>query len=87
MNCTVCNGKGYFPENHSDCSTCSGSGKVPTMSMPEVLSLLYSSRNANEWEHNCNVVKLSYEGVLPNFWHDLVINSGMYKIMQESWKY
>ena len=85
MNCTICNGRGYYKENNASCNTCGETGKVHTMSKEEVFSLMYSSKNANEWEHNCEVVSNSFEGDFPSFWADLIHVSGVFKTLQESW--
>ncbi len=86
MTCTICGGKGYFYENQAECRTCTGTGKVYTMTMDEVFNLMYSSANANEWEHNCAIVTLSYSGELPYFWYDLIIKSGVMKDLQQVWR-
>jgi len=46
------------------------------MNKEEVINLMKSSKNANEWNKNCTIVKEKCNGY-PNFWYETIIVSGI----------
>lgn len=85
MICTICNGLGYFKENQADCKTCSGSGQVYTMTSNEVFDLMYTSKSPEDWNHNVELVKLSYGGSIPPFWSDIIIKTSVLDVIRKTW--
>lgn len=47
------------------------------MQEQEVIELMKSSKNEQEWNANCNKVKLANNGY-PDFWYSSIIASGIY---------
>jgi hypothetical protein len=42
----------------------------------EVIDLMVSSRSDEEWNANCDAVKLLFGGYYPDFWYAAIIRSG-----------
>ena len=47
------------------------------MTQEEVINLMKSSKNPQEWNANCNKVKESNDNNYPNYWYAEVILSGL----------
>jgi hypothetical protein len=47
------------------------------MTKEECIALMKSSRDDNEWNHNCAKVKAAHGGGYPNYWYSTFIASGM----------
>lgn len=55
------------------------------MTQEEVLDLMKSSNSEQEWNANCDKVKSSFRGNYPQWWFALIIMSGVYNQVSESW--
>jgi len=55
------------------------------MSKEEVVALMESSRNEDEWNANCDTVKRKCNGY-PSFWFQTIIVSGLAGRVQSSWR-
>lgn len=47
------------------------------MTKEECIALMKSSRDDNEWNHNCDKVKKAHGGGYPDYWYSTFIASGM----------
>jgi hypothetical protein len=47
------------------------------MKKEEVLSLMRSSKNSQEWNDNCDKIKKAHDGGYPDYWYAEVIASGL----------
>lgn len=54
------------------------------MTRDEVVTLMKSSTSKQEWDDNCDVVKRACSGY-PNFWYPVIIRSGLYVKVANSW--
>ncbi len=43
----------------------------------EVIDLMKSSKNSQEWKANCDKVKMAYDGQYPDYWYQVIILSGL----------
>ena len=48
------------------------------MTQQEVVDLMKSSKNEQEWDTNCDKVKAAFNGKYPKFWYMAIIASGLY---------
>lgn len=55
------------------------------MNEKEVVDLMRSSRSADDWNHNCDVVKKSWGGY-PSFWFAAIVISGVMADTARGWK-
>jgi len=56
------------------------------MTRKEVVELMKSSKNVDEWNLNCDKVKEQFQGQYPDFWYEAILVSGVYNKTVESWK-
>lgn len=54
------------------------------MDRQEVIALMQTSRNENEWNINCDTVKKNCGGY-PSFWFEALMLSGIARKIQNSW--
>lgn len=47
------------------------------MKKEEVLNLMGSSKDSNEWNSNCDKVKAAHNGGYPDYWYTEVVASGL----------
>lgn len=47
------------------------------MQKSDVVKLMESSKSENEWNSNCDKVKLAHDGQYPNYWYETIIMSGV----------
>lgn len=47
------------------------------MTKEEVVQLMKSSKNSNEWNLNCDKVKKAFGNNYPAFWYETIILSGL----------
>lgn len=47
------------------------------MEKQEVIDLMKSSKNSQEWNANCNAVKKVHNGDYPDYWYQEIILSGL----------
>ena len=50
--------------------------KLELMTQQQVLDLMKSSKNEEEWDQNCDAVSEAFGGY-PDFWNKLIIASGV----------
>lgn len=55
------------------------------MTQHEVVELMKSSKNADEWNNNCDKVKAAFNGNYPAFWYGAIIMSGIHGQVSSSW--
>ena len=54
------------------------------MTKQEVVDLMASSKNAAEWDANCDKVKRAYGGY-PDFWWEAIMLSGLAAATRANW--
>jgi hypothetical protein len=47
------------------------------MTKEEVVDLMKSSKNTQEWNSNCDTVKTAHDGQYPDYWFTTMIMSGL----------
>jgi hypothetical protein len=47
------------------------------MTQEEVIDLMKSSKNSQEWNANCDTVKKAHDNNYPNYWYPEIILSGL----------
>ena len=55
------------------------------MTEQEVIDLMSSSRNEDEWNKNCDEVKSKFNGDYPSFWYYSIILSGVLNRTRAGW--
>lgn len=50
-----------------------------------VVKLMESSKNENEWNANCDKVKKSNDSNYPDFWYKAIVISGVTSKTQATW--
>lgn len=78
------------PQNSAEGAIDSG---VRPMTREQVIALMLSSRNVDEWNSNCDHVKDSFAVEVngqkrhryPDFWFDAIMKSGVYARTEAKW--
>lgn len=55
------------------------------MERNEVIELMKSSKNEQEWNANCDKVKAAYSGNYPQWWYSTIIMSGLLSRVSRNW--
>jgi hypothetical protein len=52
-------------------------GEEIVLTPDQVAAVMETSRNEEEWDRNCDLVKEAFGGIYPSFWWEAVILSGV----------
>lgn len=55
------------------------------MTKEEVITLMKSSKNENEWDQNCDKVKAAFDSY-PEWWYAEIVLSGIMWQVRATWK-
>lgn len=56
------------------------------MSPKDVVKLMKLSRNEEEWNENCDLIKVAFNGDYPDFWYKEIVLSGVMDKMIMLWR-
>jgi hypothetical protein len=55
------------------------------MNEQQVVDLMKSSKNVDEWNNNCDKVKAAFGGQYPSFWFSVIILGGVHNETKKNW--